>query len=62
MHTKTYVYYFRTDSKQEPIGSVMAHTVAEAREKICIIKQLPIREIEHLFVIKQKKERNANNI
>lgn len=59
---KTYVYFFKTDSKQEPIGSVMAHTVADAREKICIIKQLPIREIEHLFSIKQKKERNANNI
>lgn len=59
---KTYVYFFKTDSKQEPIGMVMAQTVADAREKICIIKQLPICEIDHLFVIKQKKERNANNI
>jgi len=52
---KTYVYYFKSDSKQEPIGIVTAHTVAEARDKICIIKQLPIREIEHLFTVKQKK-------
>jgi len=59
---KTYVYYFKTDSKQEPIGIVTAHTIEEARDKICIIKQLPIREIEHLFTVKQKKEHDANNI
>jgi len=61
MHTKTYVYYFKTDSTREPIGSVTAHNVVEAQEKICIIKQLPKQEIEHLFVIKQKKEHDANN-
>lgn len=62
MQTKTYAYYFKSDSTQEPIGFITAHTIVEAQEKLCIIKQLPKYEIEHLFVIKQKKERDANII
>jgi len=61
MQTKTYVYYFKSDSMREAIGFLTACTIVEAQEKICIIKQLPKQEIEHLFVIKPKKEHDANN-
>jgi hypothetical protein len=55
MHNATYVYFFKTDKTQEIIGSVIAYNIEDAREKLCIIKQLPIDDIDRLFVIKQKK-------
>ena len=61
MRNATYVYFFKTDKTQEIIGSVMAYNIEDAREKICIIKQLPAEEIDRLFVIKQKRKNHANN-
>jgi hypothetical protein len=58
MRNAIYVYFFKLDSKQEIIGNVIASTIDEAREKIAIIKQLPMDEIDRLFVIKQKKEKS----
>lgn len=62
MRNATYVYFFKTDTTQEIIGSVTASNTNEAREKICIIKQLPEAEINRLFVIKQKRRNRANNL
>jgi hypothetical protein len=55
MRNATYVYFFKLDLNQEAIGNVMASSINEAREKIAVIKQLPIDDIDRLFVIKQKK-------
>ena len=61
MRNATYVYFFKQDVTQEVIGSVKAINFEDAREKICIIKQLPAEEIDRLFVIKQKRKNHANN-
>ena len=55
MRNATYVYFFKLDLNQEAIGNVIASSINEAREKIAVIKQLPIGDIDRLFVIKQKK-------
>lgn len=61
MRNATYVYFFKTDLTQEIIGSIIASNINEAREKLCIIKQLPAADIDRLFVIKQKRRNRANN-
>ena len=40
MRNVTYVYFFKSDTTQEVIGSVVASNINDAREKISIIKQL----------------------
>jgi hypothetical protein len=62
MRNATYVYFFKQDVTEEVIGVVKAINFEEAREKIAIIKQLPIDEIDRLFVIKQTRRNNANNL
>lgn len=61
MRNMIYVYFFKQSTSQEIIGSVTATGINDAREKIAIIKQLPIDEIDRLFVIKQKRRNNAIN-
>lgn len=62
MRNVTYVYFFKSDTKQEVIGNVMATDIVDAREKIAIIKQLPANEIERLFVIKRKRRKHGNDL
>ena len=62
MRNVTYVYFFKSDTKQEVIGNVMATDIVDAREKIAIIKQLPTNEIERLFVIKRKRRKHGNDL
>ncbi len=57
-HEATFVYFFKADKQREVIGSVMASNRKDALHKISIIKQLPVDDIDRLFVIKQKKERS----
>ena len=58
---KTYIFYYHTDSKCEPIGRVMATSLDEAREFIMQIKQLTEQAVNELFVIKQVQT-HENNI
>lgn len=62
MRNAIYVYFFLSDVNQEIIGSVKATDIIDAREKIAIIKQLPVDEIDRLFVIKLKRSKHANNL
>ena len=54
----TFVYFFKADKQQEVIGNVMASNKKEALIKISIIKQLPVYDIDRLFVVKQKREKS----
>ncbi|NBS61884.1 MAG: hypothetical protein EBT26_07595 [Microbacteriaceae bacterium] len=63
MHREaTFVYFFKTDKKQETIGSVMAFSKKEAITKIAIIKQLPEVEIDRLFIVKLKRGKYENDL
>ena len=50
----TYTYAYKTDSKQEPIGRVLATGLHEAREHVAQIKRLSVDDVDALFVIKQE--------
>ena len=62
MSNVIYVYFFKQDASHEVIGNVLANNLDDAREKIAIIKQLPVVEIDRLFVIKQQRRNNAIDI
>jgi hypothetical protein len=62
MRNTTWVYFFKSDSTQDIVGSIKATGIEDAREKIAIIKQLPADEIDRLFVIKQKRRNHGNNL
>jgi len=57
----TYTYAYKTDSKQEPIGRVIATSLQEAREQISQIKRLSVNDVDALFLIK-KEIANENTI
>ena len=46
-----YVYYYKSDSTNEPIGRVIADDMVSAIEQIAIVKHLPAEKIEEIFVI-----------
>ena len=52
----TYTYAYKTDSKHEVIGRVMATGLREAREQVAQIKQLSPDKIDKLFVIKKEND------
>ncbi len=56
-----YVFYFKNDSKREPIGRVQATSLDEARDLISELKALSGKLVDDLFVIK-KLEDHENNI
>ena len=62
MRNTTWVYFFKSDSTQEIIGSVKATGIEGAREKIALIKRLSADEIDRLFVIKTKRRNHGNNL
>lgn len=48
-----YIFHYKSDTKCEPIGRVMATSLDEAREMISEIKALSEDIIDELFVIKR---------
>jgi hypothetical protein len=58
---KTYVYFFRRDITQEPIGRIKADNEWEARELIKFRKQLSDKKFDKLFEIKEESN-HENNI
>ena len=48
-----YVFYFKNDSKREPIGRVQAKSLDEARDLISEMKALSEKLVDDLFVIKK---------
>jgi len=62
MNNGTWVYFFKGDSTQEIIGSIEATGIEDAREKLAIIKRLPVDEIDRLFVIKLKRRNHGINL
>ena len=57
----TYTYAYKTDSKKEVIGRVLAEDLFEAQIKIAMIKKLSIESIKQLFEI-TKTVRNEKNV
>jgi hypothetical protein len=61
----TYLYSYRNDSTDEPIGRVEATNLVEARECIAQLKRLSIYQIDELFKIKKvvhgKQDRTISN-
>ena len=57
----TYVYFFRNDSSNEPIGRVQATGLLDARSKVGVIKQLDIDLIDNLYIIKKLSDHEKQN-
>lgn len=57
---KTYVYFFRQDTAQEPIGRIKANNLYEARELIKFRKQLSDKKFDKLFEIKEESSHENN--
>lgn len=56
-----YVFYYKNDSKREPLGRVQATSLDEARNLVSEMKALSEEIVDDLFVIK-KLEDHENNI
>lgn len=56
-----YIFHYKSDSKCEPIGRVMATSLDEAREMISERKALSEKLIDELFVIRELDD-HENNI
>jgi len=57
----TYTYAYKTDSKKEVIGRVLAEDLFEAQIKIAMIKKLSIESTKQLFEI-TKTVKNEKNV
>ena len=57
----TYTYAYKTDSKKEVIGRVLAEDLFEAQIKIAMIKKLSIESAKQLFEI-TKTVKNEKNV
>lgn len=55
-----YIFYYKSDSKCEPISRVMATSLDEAREFIKQVKQLSIEDVDNLFEIKELPYEQSN--
>jgi len=53
---QVYIYSYKSDASNEPIGRVKATGLFEARKKISKIKQLDVIEIDRLFNIRKFNE------
>tara|TARA_R110002012_G_scaffold141998_2_gene299863 strand:+ start:223 stop:417 length:195 start_codon:yes stop_codon:yes gene_type:complete len=58
---QVYIYSYKSDASDEPIGRVTAMRLSEARNKISIIKQLDIGQIDHLFNIQKIDDHEQPN-
>lgn len=57
----TYVYLFRNDSSNEPIGRVQATGLLDARRKISLVKRLDIDLVDNLYIIKKLSDHEQQN-
>ena len=57
----TYVYLFRNDSSNEPIGRVQATGLLDARRKVSLVKRLDIDLVDNLFIIKKLSDHEQQN-
>ena len=55
-----YIFHYKSDTKCEPIGRVMATSLDEAREFIKQVKQLSIQDLDNLFEIKELPYEQSN--
>jgi hypothetical protein len=51
---KTYIYYNKRDSSQEPQGKVQADNITEAIEKAAVVKQMNLDTFLQVFGMKTK--------
>ena len=52
MKLNWYIFHYKNDKLQEPIGRVHAVSLIDAKNKISIIKNLSKNLIDNLFLIK----------
>lgn len=57
----TYIYSYRSDTSNEPIGRVKATSLSAARKKVAVIKQLDDNLIDDLFKIEKDKDHGRQN-
>ena len=57
----TYVYLFRNDSSNEPIGRVHATGLLDARRKVSLVKRLDIDLVDKLYIIKKLSDHEQQN-
>ena len=57
----TYVYIFRNDSSNEPIGRVQATGLLDARRKVSLVKRLDIDLVDNLYIIKKLSDHEQQN-
>lgn len=57
----TYVYFFRNDSSNEPIGRVQATGLLDARRKVSLVKRLDIDLVDNLYIIKKLSDHEQQN-
>ena len=57
----TYVYLFRNDSSNEPIGRVQATGLLDARRKVSLVKRLDIDLVDNLYIIKKLSDYEQQN-
>ena len=57
----TYIYSYRRDPSNEPIGRVLATSLFEARVNISKVKRLDIDLIDNLFKIKKINDHEQTN-
>ncbi len=57
----TYVYLFRNDSSNEPIGRVKATGLLGARRKVSLVKRLDIDLVDNLYIIKKLSDHEQQN-
>jgi len=49
---KTYIYYNKRDSSQEPQGKIQAENITEAIKKSAVVKQMDIDSFLSIFDVK----------
>jgi len=51
---RTYIYYNKRDSSQEPQGKIEAENITEAIEKAAVVKQMDLDTFLQVFGMKTK--------
>jgi len=59
---KTYIYYNKRDSSQEPQGKVQAYNITEAIEKAAAIKQMDLDSFLSIFDVKTDGKREIQKL
>ncbi len=58
---QVYVYSYKSDASNEPVGRVNATGLFEARRKIALIKQLDVKIVNHLFNIQKLDDHDTSS-